>query len=82
MEPKTQIKSHNVISVKIDPSILNDFLDINLSKETKNIIIDQAYIQTKNQFSIIRKNKLEQDLAKTITFVKTNIKLKTRSYSF
>ena len=73
MEPKTQIKSHNVISVKIDPSILNDFLDINLSKETKNIIIDQAYIQTKNQYSIIRKNKFN---------IKPKPNIKTRSYSF
>jgi len=47
MESKSQIKSYNVISVKIDPSILNDFLDINLSQETKNKIISQGYEQAR-----------------------------------
>jgi predicted acylesterase/phospholipase RssA len=50
MESKTQIKSHNVISVKIDSSILNDFLDVNLSVQTKNAIIAQGYTQAKSQF--------------------------------
>lgn len=45
MESKTQIKSYNVISVKIDPLVLNDFLDINLSQDTKNKIIAQGYTQ-------------------------------------
>jgi len=52
MESKTQIKSYNVISVKIDPSVLNDFLDINLSQETKNKIISQGYTQAKQQLQI------------------------------
>jgi len=47
MESRTQIKSYNVISVKINPSILNDFLDINLSQETKNKIIKQGYEQAR-----------------------------------
>ncbi len=52
MESKTQIKSYNVISVKIDPLVLNDFLDINLSQETKNKIITQGYTQAQTQFKI------------------------------
>jgi NTE family protein len=50
MESKTQIKSYNVISVKIDPSVLNDFLDVNLSIETKNAIIAQGYAQAKHRY--------------------------------
>jgi len=57
MESKTQIKSHDVISVKIDPTILNDFLDINLSVDTKNAIINLGYTQAKNQFKKLLKNK-------------------------
>jgi predicted acylesterase/phospholipase RssA len=52
IESKTQIKSYNVISVKIDSSVLNDFLDINLSQETKNKIISQGYSQAKQQLQI------------------------------
>jgi predicted acylesterase/phospholipase RssA len=59
MESKTQIKSHNVISIKIDPTILNDFLDINLSVDTKNTIINQSYTQAKNQFKKLLQNKLK-----------------------
>ncbi len=50
MESKTQIKSYNVISVKIDPLVLNDFLDINLSQDTKNKIIEQGYLQARSQY--------------------------------
>jgi hypothetical protein len=50
MESKTQIKSYNVISVKIDPSVLNDFLDVNLSVEIKNTIISQGYEQAKSKY--------------------------------
>lgn len=49
MESKTQIKSYNVISVKIDPLILDDSLDTNLSQEIKNKIIAQGYTQAKAQ---------------------------------
>jgi len=67
MESKTQIKSHDVISVKIDPNILNDFLDINLSVDTKNDIINQGYTQAKIQFKKLFQNKSKGRLrAKTI----------------
>lgn len=74
MESKTQIRSYNVISVKIDPSILSDFLDITISKETKNLIIAQGYTQAKIQFSNIKKNLFTQS--------KTVRKSITRSASF
>jgi predicted acylesterase/phospholipase RssA len=73
MESKTQIKSYNVISVIIDPSILNDFLDINLSVETKNKIISQGYAQAKNKYKKFSIN------SKAHVDLKSKIRLRSKS---
>lgn len=72
MESKTQIKSHNVISVKIDPAILNDFLDVNLSKETKNLLIAHGYSQAKNQYITIKNNLFSKS--------KNNVRIRSASF--
>jgi predicted acylesterase/phospholipase RssA len=55
VESEPQIKSYNVISVKIDPSILTNFLNVNLDKDIKKKIINSGYDQTVIQYPLLYK---------------------------
>lgn len=58
IESNTNIKTYNIISINIDSSILDSFLNINIDKNIKHQIINAGYEQTKIQFPLLFKNKI------------------------
>jgi len=55
VESEPQIKSYNIISVKIDASILTNFLNVNLDKDIKKKIINSGYEQSVIQYPLLYK---------------------------
>jgi NTE family protein len=73
IEANTDIKTYNIISVKIDSSILDNFLNIDIDKNIKNKIINIGYEQTKIQFPLLFKNNITTSDQSTQTNFKNNI---------
>jgi predicted acylesterase/phospholipase RssA len=59
VESEPQIKSYNIISVKIDASILTNFLNVNLDKDIKKKIINSGYEQSLIQYPLLYKKMRE-----------------------
>lgn len=61
MECETNTKIYNIISIRIDPSILNNILNLDLDKIKKQNIINSGYEQAKIQYPELIMNKLDKN---------------------
>jgi NTE family protein len=78
LESQIEIKPYNIISIKIDNSLIHNALSVDINIDTKKKIIMSAYEQSKIQFSKIQFSKKTCE-AETQT---VSSKLRSRSNSF
>lgn len=79
LESQIEIKPYNIISIKIDNSLIHNALSVNINIDTKKKIIMSAYEQSKIQFSKIHFSK---KTCETATQTTNLFKSKSRSNSF
>jgi NTE family protein len=75
LESQIEIKPYNIISIKIDNTLIQNALSVNINIDTKKKIIMSAYEQSKIQFSKIQFSK------KTCETATQTVSNKTRSNS-
>jgi predicted patatin/cPLA2 family phospholipase len=79
MLPKQKYENYNVINIEINKNIISNFLDIDISKENKKILIDHGYSVTKTYFD---NNKINFYCKTNSSNSNINVKInKTRSNS-